>query len=158
MNPQVATLDVKRKKKIWQHQYRSSTKSQYGSIHFGQRNKPTPWFCQLESQFELNKIVQDTTKYWYVVSQLVKFAQEVEYIITQPPQTDKYNTIKNELIKRVSTPRHTKKNQKLLVKQEIEDRTPTQHLRHLSGRVGDEFLKVVWLNSLLVDMENILLT
>ena len=57
------------------------------------------WFCQPESQFELNKIVEDATKYWQQLD--VKFAQ-VEDIITHALQADKYDTIKNELVQRIS--------------------------------------------------------
>ena len=42
----------------------------------------TLWFCQLESKFEPNKIIRDTTKYCYVVPQLdIKFAQGLENIV-----------------------------------------------------------------------------
>jgi len=160
MNPQVVTHDAKKEEENMATTIPELNKIAIRIPPFWPE-KPTLWFCQIESQFELNKIVQDTTKYWYLVSQLdMKFAQEVEDIITQPPQDNKYNTIKNELVKRISTSKHQNV-QKLLEQQEIGDRTPTQHLRYLRSLAGntvtDEFLKVVWLNCLPTDMQNILL-
>lgn len=124
--------------------------------------KPGLWFCQLEGQFGLNGITQDTTKFWYVVSQLDnKYAQEVEDIITSPPANNKYETIKRELINRLSTSQQLRLKQ-LLEHEEIGDRTPSQFLRHLRNLAGntvqDEFLRTLWLNRLPNTMQAILAT
>lgn len=124
--------------------------------------KPKLWFCQLEGQFNLNNITQDTTKFWYVISQLdTKFAQEVEDIITSPPEKNKYDAIKSELINRLSTSKQLRLKQ-LLEHEEIGDRTPSQFLRHLrnlaSDAVQDEFLRTLWLNRLPGTMQAILAT
>ena len=47
--------------------------------------KPAVWFAQLEGQFALSNITQDSTKFYYVISQLEnKYAAEVEDVITTP--------------------------------------------------------------------------
>jgi hypothetical protein len=47
--------------------------------------KPGVWFAQLEGQFALSNIMQDVTKFYYVISQLDnKYAVEVEDVITNP--------------------------------------------------------------------------
>ncbi|CAK9821235.1 hypothetical protein ANTRET_LOCUS1 [Anthophora retusa] len=41
-------------------------------------DKPALWFCQVEGQFALNGITQDSTKFFYVMSQLDnRYAQEL---------------------------------------------------------------------------------
>lgn len=122
--------------------------------------KPALWFSQLESQFNLNGITQDNTKFWYVVAQLDnKYALEVEDIITTPPTKNKYATVKTELIKRLSTSQQQKLKQ-LLEHEEIGDRTPSQFLRHLRNLAGstvnEEFLRTLWLNRLPAVMQAIL--
>jgi len=65
--------------------------------------KPAVWFAQLEGQFALLSITQDTTKFYYVISHLEnKYAAEVEDVITNPPPTGRYRKIKAELIRRLS--------------------------------------------------------
>lgn len=49
--------------------------------------KPKLWFCQLECQFNLNGITRDSTKFWYVVSQL-----DNRYICTGDPGYHYYTT------------------------------------------------------------------
>jgi len=45
------------------------------------------WVAQLEGQFALSNITQDSTKFYYVISQLEnKYAAEVEDVITNSPK------------------------------------------------------------------------
>lgn len=71
-------------------------------------DKPTIWFLQMEGYFSLSGITQDTTKFYYVITQLEsKYAQEVEDIIINPSKEKKYQPIKDKLIRRLSTsPEH----------------------------------------------------
>lgn len=122
--------------------------------------KPELWFCQLEGQFHLNGITQDNTKFWYVVSNLEsRYAAQVEDIITSPPASGKYVTLKNELVKRLSTSQQQKLKQ-LLEHEEIGDRTPSQFLRHLRNLAGttvhEDFLRTLWLGRLPEIMQAIL--
>ncbi|CAK9824010.1 hypothetical protein ANTRET_LOCUS2247 [Anthophora retusa] len=125
-------------------------------------DKPALWFCQVEGQFALNGITQDSTKFFYVMFQLDnRYAQEVEDILTNPPSEGKYDTLKKELIRRLSTSQE-QRIQQLLEHEEIGDRTPSQflcHLRNLAGTaVPDEFLRTLWLNRLPTSMRAILAT
>ena len=64
-------------------------------------DSPTVWFAQVEAQFATAHIVNDQTKYDYVVGQLdSKYASVVRDILTHPPPENKYNHLKNELIRR----------------------------------------------------------
>lgn len=124
--------------------------------------KPALWFCQLEGQFALCGVTSDSTKFYYVIAQLDnKIAQEVEDVITAPPVDNKYERIKGELIKRLSTSQEQRTRQ-LLEHEEIGDRTPSQFLRHLRNLAGttvpDNFLQTLWLNRLPSSMQAILAT
>jgi hypothetical protein len=60
--------------------------------------KPAVWFTQLEGQFALSNITQDTTKFHYIISKLDnKYAAEVEDITTNPPPTGCYERIIAEI-------------------------------------------------------------
>lgn len=125
-------------------------------------DKPELWFCQLEAQFQLNQITQDSTKFWYVTGQLEsRFAEQVEDILLKPPQVGKYDTLKYELIKRLSSSQQHKIKQ-LLEHEEIGDRTPSQFMRHLKKLAGstvhEEFLRTLWLSRLPAVMQAILAT
>jgi len=61
------------------------------------------WFAQLEGQFPLSNSTNDSTIFYYVISQLEnKYAAEVGDDITNPTPTGRYDRIKAELIRRLS--------------------------------------------------------
>jgi hypothetical protein len=63
------------------------------------------WFEQVEGSFALSNITQDSTKFYYVISQLDnKYAAEVDDVMTNPSPTGRYGRIKAELITRLSLP------------------------------------------------------
>lgn len=110
--------------------------------------RPEVWFQQIEAQFILNGITADTTKFYHIMSQLEpKYAEEVLDIYADPPETNKYGTLKSELLKRLSTSQ-AKRIRQLLEQEEIGDRTPSQFLRHMrnlaGGMVSEEFLRTMW--------------
>lgn len=124
--------------------------------------KPSLWFAQLEGQFVLNGIKNDATKYYYVSANLDnRYAMEVEDILLNPPSEGKYESLKAELIKRLSTSQE-QKIKRLLEHEEIGDRTPSQFLRHLRTLAGsvvpDDFLKTLWASRLPSNMQAILAT
>jgi len=54
--------------------------------------KSTVWFAQLEDQFPLSNIMQDATKFYYVISQISKSAAEMEDVTNNPPTTGLYDS------------------------------------------------------------------
>lgn len=116
-------------------------------------DRPAVWFAQIEAQFEISGITADTTKYNYVVAQLdTTHAAEIEDIITQPPKTEKYQKVKDELIRRLSSSEE-QRIRKLLSDEEIGDRKPSQFLRHLRSLAGtilqdQSILRQLWLRRL----------
>ena len=122
--------------------------------------KPAIWFAQIEGQFSISRISDDTTKFYYVIGQLDnQYAAEVEDIITAPPETDKYTKLKCELIKRLSVSKENKVKQ-LLMHEELGDRKPSQFLRHLRSLAGpsipEDFLKTIWSSRLPSSMQPII--
>ncbi|GFO29449.1 retrovirus-related pol polyprotein [Plakobranchus ocellatus] len=58
-------------------------------------SSPLAWFAQAEAQFALRNISQDDTKYYHVVAALdTNTANRALSVLTSPPTTDKYKTIK----------------------------------------------------------------
>lgn len=124
------------------------------------RQNPVLWFAQLESQFVLAHVTADDTKYSYVAASLNEdLATEVQDILASPPSTDRYSTIKNALITRLSQS-ETKRLEKLLRTEELGDRTPSQLLRRLrtlaNNAVNEDILRNIWLSRLPPDAQKIL--
>ncbi|XP_018577122.1 uncharacterized protein LOC108915547, partial [Anoplophora glabripennis] len=118
------------------------------------------WFCQLEAQFSIAGVRQDSTKFGYVVGNLdSRYIEEVENIICNPPAQNQYKTLKSELIKRLSDS-SSQRVRKLLESEELGDRTPSQFLRHLrklAGKnVNEEFIKTLWMNRLPTPTQRVL--
>ncbi|KAL0831366.1 hypothetical protein ABMA28_002191 [Loxostege sticticalis] len=123
-------------------------------------DKPAIWFAQLEGQFAISNITADTTKFYYVISQLDnQYAAEVEDIIISPPSTNKYEKLKSELIKRLSASKE-KKVKQLLMHEELGDRKPSQFLRHLQNLAGpgvpEDFVRTIWTSRLPHNMQQII--
>lgn len=123
-------------------------------------NKPYIWFAQAESQFEIAGINKDATKYGYLLSVLdADMADEVEDVIAKPPSENKYENLKNELIKRFSTSREQRIRQ-LLSEQQMGDRKPSsflRHLRSLAGKCDESIIRELWMRNLPPEVQRILM-
>lgn len=125
-------------------------------------NESELWFAQLESQFLLSGIAQDSTKYAQVLSHLdVKYTREVKDIIANPPDANKYPAIKKALIERLSALQEHR-TQQLLEREGLGDRKLSQFLRHLrtlaEPSVSEQMLRTLWLGRLPNQMKVILAT
>lgn len=114
--------------------------------------KPAVWFAQVEGQFALCGITVDSTKFYHVTAQLPPaIADEVEDIILSPPEVNKYDYLKSELIKRLSASREQSIKQ-LLTQEEMGDRKPSQFLRRLQSLAGPtvpkDFIRLIWASRL----------
>lgn len=124
--------------------------------------KPAVWFAQVEGNFILSGIKDEDTKYYYVMSQLdQRYAAEVEDLIVNPPDRDKYLKLKTELIKRLSISRE-KEVKQLLIHEELGDRRPSQFLRHMQQLAGpnipEDFLKSIWTSRLPVHLQTVVVS
>ncbi|XP_033212399.1 uncharacterized protein LOC117169993 [Belonocnema kinseyi] len=80
-----------------------------------------------------------------------RFAMEVRDIIREPPQSDRYEKLKSELIRRLSSSQE-QKTRRLLEHEELGDRKPSQFLRHLQGLAGshvsESLVRSLWIGRL----------
>lgn len=123
------------------------------------KEKSKLWFCQLKSQFILNGITSDTTKYYTLIGNLdLNIIEKVEDLVENPPATNKYDNLKTEIIRRLSVSQQQKIMQ-LLAHEELGDRKPLVFLRHLSDLAGPgvskDFLRTVWTSRLPVHLQTI---
>ena len=113
---------------------------------------PETWFLLLDSQFRMHRLTSDQGKFDYTLSQLdAANLKEITDVMKSPPVTDKYETLKAELIRRLTTSREAKIRQ-LMTHEELGDRRPTHFLRHLRNLAGpgvaDEVLQTIWTSRL----------
>ncbi|KAK4878868.1 hypothetical protein RN001_011374 [Aquatica leii] len=121
---------------------------------------PTLWFTQVDAQFYTYKVKSDITKYFTVISCLDSAVlQEVSDILVNPPETDKYENLKRQLIERFSDS-YDKRLKRLINDIELGDKSPSQLLREMKtladNKVSDEVLKTLWLQRLPTNIQAIL--
>ncbi|GFY66757.1 uncharacterized protein TNIN_155271 [Trichonephila inaurata madagascariensis] len=113
------------------------------------RNKRKSWFLQLEAQFSNSGISNDTTKYNIVVAALDENVLDfvVDDILSNPPHDDKYETLRNALLNRLTDTEESRLI-KLLTDMELGDRRPSDLLRQMKSLAGssisDELIKSLW--------------
>lgn len=124
-------------------------------------DRPALWFAQLEGQFHLAGITDETTKFFFASSHLDAFAAaEVQDIILHPPAVIPYMRLKGALIERLTSSQESRLHQ-LLDKEILGDRKPSQFLRHLKGLVDNvpiSILRTKWLSRLPTGVQSILAT
>lgn len=116
------------------------------------KRDPDLYFIQMESQFRNARISQDQTMYDYVVGSLDSATlTNVADIVRTPPATDKYQAIKNRLIKDF-TDSENRKLHRLIKECELGDQKPSQLLRQMrvlsGGSLNDDAIKTIWLDRL----------
>lgn len=126
-------------------------------------SNPLLWFLRLEVQFDLCNITDDNKKFQYTVANLdEKSAEEVMDFLQNPPAANKYKTLKDELISRLSKSERAKIKQ-LLENEPMGDKTPSQFLRHMRSladktTVPDKLLRDMWSSRLPLRTQDILTT
>lgn len=115
-------------------------------------SNPTMWFTVLEADFEFSGIRSDNRKFLAVVRSLdEKTINKIADIVTHPPETEKYDSLKKALIDRIS-PSEDSNLQKLLKDIQLGDRKPSELLREmqtLAGtQVSNELVKRLWFQRL----------
>ncbi|GFO45634.1 transposon ty3-g Gag-Pol polyprotein [Plakobranchus ocellatus] len=98
---------------------------------------PEVWFARVEAQFGTKNISTDQTKYDYVVSALdVKTAEEVQEVLVNPPDANKYSVLKRALLKALGKSQAQRDNE-LLNLNGLGDRKPTALLRKINALNDD---------------------
>ena len=113
-------------------------------------HNPTLWFLRLEAQFNNNKVVQDETKFFHVVGNLDdQVSEEIEDFLVSPPETGKYEALKQTLISAYGRTQ-AQKDAELLAITGMGDRRPSSFLRYLQRLNGDKdtLLRALFLHHL----------
>lgn len=124
------------------------------------KNDPQLWFLQLEAQFALCNIVADLTKFNTVVGNVeAAFLDPVKDIIRTPPANNKYETIKTRLTTKFKESDNSKI-KTLLTELTLGDLKPSDLLHKMQdlscGKVGDDLLKILWLQRLPANIQSVL--
>lgn len=125
---------------------------------------PELWIAQVEAQFRTRGITQDSTKYDYVVGSLgTETAIELRDVLLRPPEDEKYETLKQALLKR-NVLSDQKRIHELLSQEDLGDRRPSQVLRRMQQLVGDnksiddQLLRSLFIQKLPSTLQAILVT
>ncbi|GFN79523.1 Pol polyprotein [Plakobranchus ocellatus] len=119
---------------------------------------PEVWFARVEAQFGTKNISTDQTKYDYVVSALdVKTAEEVQDVLVNPPDANKYSVLKRALLKAFGKSQAQRDNE-LLNLNGLGDRKPTALLRKINALNEDpqSLKRALFLSNLPADIRSIL--
>lgn len=123
---------------------------------------PATWFIEAESQFVLAGIVVDATKYHHIVKHITTRStiNAVWDIISNPPEHNKYDTLKSRLL-HVFSDSHQIRIEKLMSAQ-LGDMKPSQFLVHLrrlahGSGINDETLKAIFMKGLPARISSVLI-
>ncbi|CAB0031629.1 unnamed protein product [Trichogramma brassicae] len=125
------------------------------------RSDPDLWFLQVQAQFNIHQVTSDSTRFNMILTVLdPETISEVSDIIRAPPAQDKYTTLKDAIVARLTDSPDSQLH-KLLGTIEVGDKKPSQlllQMRTLAGaRASNDVLRVRWLD-LLPDSTRRLLT
>lgn len=100
-------------------------------------NNAVAWFAQAEAQFALRKITCDDTQYYYLVAALDSdTAARCSFVLTSPPQTAKYASLKKFLLSAYDLT-EDQRAQRLLSMQDLGDRQPSEVMDAMLRLCGD---------------------
>lgn len=115
---------------------------------------PEAWFLQVENIFQINKMTNDQNKFQHVVAMLPQdIIGCVVDILRKPPDDNKYQTLKDALISRLTISEERRLEQ-LLMTSEIGDRKPSSFYRDMEASMGSSnivnpnLLKKLWMRKL----------
>lgn len=121
--------------------------------------KPHAWFSQVESVMRRRKLTTDMARYDAVVEALdQKALDEASDILAECPDENRYEYLKEKLIKRFSESAERQLH-KFLSEIELGEKKPSQLLRHMKDLVQDkaseELVRTRWISLLPVHTRNI---
>ncbi|KAL4721668.1 hypothetical protein ACJJTC_018233 [Scirpophaga incertulas] len=123
--------------------------------------KPEIWFYQIDAQFSIHKITNDTTKFNHLIAQIdPKLVENLWDIICDDTITNKYTRSKERLLT-IFKDSENKRMKTLLTGIELGDLKPSQLLRRMQSLAGSDIsnsaLKTLWLDKLPDTIKNVLI-
>ena len=99
--------------------------------------QPRAWFIQVEAQFLLRGITDDSTKYTYIVSALdQRTAERLLDVLENPPAKKKYQNLKDHLLATFNLTKRQRAS-RLLSMSGLGDRRPTELMDEMLALLGD---------------------
>ena len=126
-------------------------------------DQPRLWFIQIESIFSLSRITRDETKYSQVIANFEpSYLKFIGDILVAPPETGKYEAIKERLISSFEVSEESKL-KKLFGGLILGDQKPSHFLRSMKAlacgnNIGNNVLKTLFLDQLPDNVKSILAT
>ena len=127
---------------------------------FSKQNVPI-WFRQVEAQFRVKGITIDEDKYDLILGSIeTDICTRVSDIIINPPEQNKYQTLKERLISCFGVS-EDRKLQRLFKEITLGDKKPSELLREMcelaNNKLPDQLLKSLWMQHLPASTRSILL-
>ncbi|XP_058448895.1 uncharacterized protein LOC131428853 [Malaya genurostris] len=125
------------------------------------KTDPVMWFAQAESQFTLARVTSDETKFHHIVAKVDQSVIcHIADLVTAPPVTNKYDTVKKRLIDRFALSPENRL-ERLLGSHDLGDLRPTHLLskmQELSTGLGvdDSLLKMMFIQRLQSSIRSII--
>lgn len=121
---------------------------------------PEIWFIQIESQFALNNIKDDNTKFHIAMTEMTApILHQISDAVINPPAGRKYENFKEKVLDRFSMSEQTKI-KKLLSEFTLGDRAPSHLLEEMQRLAtkgfGEDVLQTLWLECLPENVRGIL--
>ncbi|XP_077293182.1 uncharacterized protein LOC143916133 [Arctopsyche grandis] len=109
---------------------------------------PQIWFAQMEASFEAARITSENTRYCRTIACLPREVMtEIWDIHVAPPKLKRYTFLKKEILERLGVGQR-QRHRRLLEREEIGDRKPSQFLRDLrilaAQEMSEDLLRTTW--------------
>lgn len=114
------------------------------------KTDPLMWFSQAEAQFALAGINNDRTRFYHIIAKVDQTVlRHISDIVANPPERDKYESVKTRLISRFELSAQ-EKFEKLLSSCDLGDMRPTHLLAKMQElatnlNVNDELMKMLFM-------------
>ncbi|XP_014787829.1 uncharacterized protein LOC106881828 [Octopus bimaculoides] len=119
-------------------------------------------FAQLEASFEGNRVTTEKNYNIMLSNLLPLMSNEIRDLLTDPVRPGSYSSVKEEILNKTSSSKQ-KRFAKLFNNEQLDDAKPSQLLRRMRELLGSQlieepFLKVIFFNKLLNNMQTLLPT
>lgn len=125
------------------------------------KTDPAMWFAQAEAQFVLAGVTRDETRFYHIIAKVDQTVLcHISDLVANPPQANKYDAIKERLLRRFEMSPQAKM-EKLLNSCDLGDMKPTHLLAKMQDlaaglRVDDNLMKMLFIQRLPPNVRSVL--